>query len=211
MFHKVLRASQIRASADEFESVFCLFVDAPQRMRSVSGNALDDVLHLNSCSIHFHCRSFLSLVQRDCETVPNALQNVIRFGLRQSRADVAATRRIGIGVEDHIRMPVGEFHAVSSDLLSKLKSVVDAIDHRSKGYAGQHDDFIKERMDKRSNMHKKMYGNKSINTALAKGLIKDYAGPKQSKDTDDWIEKYLDDHGGYTEKPEYNKERKKRR
>lgn len=99
-----------------------------------------------------------------------------------------------------------------ADRLGKLESdIVNTIDARNKGYGGQHDDFIKESMDKRSNIHKKMYGNKSISAALAKGLIRDDAGPKQTKDADDWLEKYLDDHGGYTEKPEYNKERKKRR
>lgn len=59
MFDKILSALQIGASADQFVGVVCLFVDAPQRMRTVFGNATDRVFGLNYGIVHLHLTSLL--------------------------------------------------------------------------------------------------------------------------------------------------------
>lgn len=65
----------------------------------------------------------------NCEAVPDSLENIVCFSFRQSCADVTASCRIRICVEDHVCVSIGELDPVVSDLLHKAKSVVDAVDH----------------------------------------------------------------------------------
>ena len=50
------------------------------------------------------------------------MENIVCFSFRQSCADVTASCRIRICVEDHVGVSIGELHAVASDFAHLFKN-----------------------------------------------------------------------------------------